>query len=196
MAGAEVTQGVLIVLFSALVLATLAPRFIGPVLRAAGDEDAVKALCAPSEWETRTLAVIAAAAIGAFAWTLSVLAGPDNFVWKLTAAAEPLASLLLVAGSVAGVVMLIGIGQRRVDRIFGRGFTSLVGLAAALSSFLVFVRGYDLIWLALWFPLCILIGWLTRQLEYAAWKITSAVAALLTAVVVLRHVGQFVGQLF
>ncbi len=190
MTPSDTLQGATVVLLSALVLAALVPRLIGPALRAIGDGGAVEALCAPPEWENRTLATIVAFTIGALAWSLSAFSGPYSFLWNLAAVAEPLGNLLLIAGTVAGVVMFIGICQRVADRAFGDGLVTLGCLAAVLSGLLVFARGYSPFWLAVCFPVSVLIGWMTRRFKHAAWKITSAVTAPITAIVMLRNLGQ------
>lgn len=185
----DVLQGVLMVWLAAFILATLVPRLLRPFLRAVGDEAAVDALCVPSEHERLTLSLIGIATIGASLWTLSALAPTGGAIWKIASVGEPLVGILYVTALVSGLVMLVGLSQRTADRLLGSGFAALIGLAATLSSVVVFARGESPAWLFLWFPLCLLLGQMTRSVQGAPWKITGGVAALLGTVIVLRSLG-------
>ncbi len=179
---------------SGFILATLTPRVLSPFLRAIGDERAADALCVPESKARLTLVVIGAPTFAALAWTLSALMPSSGALWKAMRVIESIAIGLNLSAMIAGVVMLLGLSQRSADRFLGHGFAALVGLAATLSSLVVILLDISPVWLMLWFPLCTVLGQMTRSVTGAAWKISSGLLGLLLVASVLQ--AYFAGALF
>lgn len=181
----NLTEGLLQIVVSVLVLLAMAPGLSRPMLARALGPAAASHLAIPGHRERLFLALTGAAAFGGVVqliaaqfpgnWSYLSL-GPAGVVGDFAAFGLAFRWALVAAAILGSAALISSLAQLTADARFGAGFAALALVGGALSIAIVCGAGQPLLWLGVWFPICVSVAAFCRFVPHSAWLAICCVA--------------------
>lgn len=188
-------EGAFYIVLATVALIAMTPRVLRPFLRLIGDTTAEESLCVPEEKENLVFALVGVISSIILLWWFTPISADPEPTQRLYPLGPLLAASLMMVGFAGGGAMLYSLVQRSMDRVLGRGFMSLLGVASSLSCVAALAVSDSLASLIWWFPSFLVVGALARDLERMTWKVTRTVAVVAGAAIALSVVREVVETL-
>lgn len=185
MGTADVAEGLIQVVLSALILAAISPTVLRPMLRPLVGDLGVERLAIPENRERIYLAVIGSLLFGAALYLLSALVPVDSFhpeygttgvIRRFTEFGEAFRWSLNIAAVIAGFTLALSLVQYIADSKLGAGFGALGLVGATLSVSVVIASERPLPWIVGGFPIALVVCVLCRTVPHATWMAIRCVA--------------------
>lgn len=188
-------DGVIYIALPTMVLLAMMPRVVRPFLTIIGDTEASDFICAPEAREKRLLGVVLAVSLLVTLWWFAPSNDESLISRLLTPLGQSLAGLLALTAVGAGIAMASSLGQRTMDRCFGKSPASRAGTALMLAGLVVVVSDLRAASLILWFRAFLVVGLLVREYKHVPWRIAKVIGGLGAAFLTVQAARFFINFL-